>query len=58
MLVSSQSDIIGGQAEEIDLQAKRIGELEKDQSSIWNNTLLWLAAGVAVGALGGMVLSR
>lgn len=54
----SQSDIIQDQGEQIDLQAKRISELQKNEGGLLGNTLMWTAIGIATGMIAGAILVR
>ena len=54
----SQSDIIQDQGEQIDLQARRISELQKNEGGLLGNTLMWTAIGIATGMIAGAILVR
>ena len=57
-VVAQQGEITRIQAEMIDGQAKRIGDLEASQSGIMNNKLVWLAVGFIIGGVSFSLLKR
>lgn len=41
-----------------DAQSRRIGDLEAERDSFWNNPFIWLGLGIAAGVTTGVIISK